>query len=145
MPVPERPSDPRGCLDAAAQVLDVSIAQPRPRYFAYVGSSGLEIGVLGDALMAVHDVNVAVHAGGADLLEAQVVRWVGAFTGFGATDGLLASGGTISNLTALCAARERAAPGYRERGGDGTRLTLYASVEAHYSVKRAAEGLWVGG
>jgi len=145
MPVPERPSDPRACLDAAAQVLDVSIAQPRPRYFAYVGSSGLEIGVLGDALMACHDVNVAVHAGGADLLEAQVVRWVGEFVGFGATDGLMASGGTISNLTALCAARERAAPGFRERGGAGTPLTLYCSREAHYSVRRAAEVLGIGG
>src|SRR3712207_7129308 len=47
-PLPEGPSDARSCLDAAAQVLDVSIAQPRPRYFAYVGSSGLEIGVLGE-------------------------------------------------------------------------------------------------
>jgi len=27
-----------------------SIAQPRPRYFAFVGSSGLPIGVVGDAL-----------------------------------------------------------------------------------------------
>ena len=144
-PLPEGPSDARGCLDDAARVLDVSIAQPRPRFFAYVGSSGLEIGVLGDALMACHDVNVAVHAGGADLLETQVVRWVGEFTGFGATDGLLASGGTVSNLTALCAARERAAPGYRDRGGDGTWLTLYCSKEAHYSVKRAAEVLGIGG
>ncbi len=144
-PLPESGSDPRACLDAAAQVLDVSIAQPRPRYFAYVGSSGLEIGVLGDALMACHDINVAVHAGGADLLEQQVVRWVGEFTGFGATDGLLASGGTTSNLTALCAARERAAPGFRNRGGVGTQLTLYCSREAHYSVKRAAEVLGIGG
>jgi aromatic-L-amino-acid decarboxylase len=144
-PIPENGADARSCLDAAAQVLDVSIAQPRPRYFAYVGSSGLEIGVLGDALMACHDVNVAVHAGGADLLEAQVVRWVGEFTGFGATEGVLGSGGTISNLTALCAARERAAPGFRERGGAGTRLTLYCSREAHYSVRRAAEILGVGG
>ena len=144
-PLPDGPSDPRACLDAAAQVLDVSIAQPRPRYFAYVGSSGLEIGVLGDALMACHDVNVAINAGGADLLEEQVVRWVGDFTGFGATEGLLASGGTISNLTALVAAREKAAPGYRERGGTDTRLTLYCSTEAHYSVKRAAEVLGIGG
>ncbi len=144
-PLPEGPSDARLCLDDAARVLDVSIAQPRPRYFAYVGSSGLEIGVLGDALMACHDVNVAINAGGADLIEAQVVRWVGDFTGFGARDGLLASGGTISNLTALCAARERAAPGYRDRGGEGTRLTLYCSTEAHYSVKRAAEVLGIGG
>ena len=39
--------------------------------------------MLGDALMACHDVNVAVTAGGADLIERQVVRWVGEFVGFG--------------------------------------------------------------
>jgi len=105
-PLPTAPSDPRAALDAAADVLDVSLTQARPRFFAYVASSGLEIGVLGDALMASHDVNAAVPAGGADLLDAQVLRWVDEFVGFGgARDGVMASGGAISNLTALAAAR----------------------------------------
>jgi len=144
-PLPRGPSDARAALDAAAEVLDVSLAQSRPRYFAYIGSSGLEIGVLGDALMASHDVNVAVSAGGADLLEAQTIRWVGEFVGFDpAARGLLASGGTISNLTALTAARERALPGVREEGVAGRRLALYCSAEAHYSVRRAAEVLGIG-
>jgi len=142
--LPEEPSDPRGALDAAALVLDESVAQSRPRFFAYVGSSGLEIGVLGDALMASHDVNVAVAAGGAGLLERQVVGWVSDFVGFGARDGLLASGGMVSNLTALAAARERAAPGVRHLGVRDRRLTLVCSAEAHYSVHRAAEVLGIG-
>jgi aromatic-L-amino-acid decarboxylase len=143
--LPEEGTDPHDSLEAAARVLDRSLAPSRPRYFAYVGSSGLEVGVLGDALMASHDVNVAVEAGGADLLEQQVVRWVGEFVGFGACEGLFASGGTISNLTALCAARERAVPGFRHEGGAGRRLALYCSAEAHYSVVRAAEVLGIGG
>lgn len=144
-PLPQAPGDPFAALDAAADVLDVSLAQSRPRYFAYIGSSGLEIGVLADALMASHDVNVAVSAGAADLLEAQTIRWVGEFVGFDpAARGLLASGGTISNLTALTAARERALPGARERGLAGRRMALYCSQEAHYSVRRAAEVLGIG-
>jgi aromatic-L-amino-acid decarboxylase len=143
-PLPELPGDPAEALDDAARVLDQSLAPSRPRYFAYVGSSGLEIGVLGDALMASHDVNVAVRAGGADLLERQVVRWVGEFCGFGACEGLFASGGTISNLTALCAAREQAAPGFRHEGAGSRRLALYCSAEAHYSIVRAAEVLGIG-
>jgi aromatic-L-amino-acid decarboxylase len=145
-PLPTGPSDPMLALDAAADVLDVSIAQSRPRFFAYIGSSGLEIGVLGDALMASHDVNVAVSAGAADLLEAQTIRWVGQFVGFddGAA-GVLAAGGTISNLTALTGARERAIPGFRHEGGGGRRMALYCSAEAHYSVRRAAEVLGIGG
>ena len=143
--LPPGPMAPRAALDAAADVLDVSLSQSRPRFFAYIASSGLEIGVLADALMASHDVNVAVSAGAADLLEAQTIRWVGEFTGFdAAATGLLAAGGTISNLTALTAARECAIPGVRQDGTQGRRMALYCSAEAHHSVRRAAEVLGIG-
>lgn len=145
-PLPEAGSEPNAALDAAADVLDVSLAQSRPRFFAYIGSSGLEIGVLGDALMASHDVNVAVSSGAADLLETQTIRWVGQFVGFDdEAVGVLAAGGTISNLTALTAAREWALPGFRLDGAEGRRMALYCSSEAHYSVRRAAEVLGIGG
>ena len=144
-PLPSEGMDAVEGLEIAGAVLDASIAQPRPRFLAYVGSSGLEIGVLGDALMACHDVNVAVSSGGADLLEREVVAWVGEFVGFGvATRGVTTSGGTIANLTALTAARERAAPGVRQTGMADRRLALYCSAEAHYSVVRAAEVLGLG-
>jgi aromatic-L-amino-acid decarboxylase len=94
--------------------------------------------------MACHDVNVAVNSGGADLIERQVLRWVAEFVGFGAGGGVTTSGGTIANLTALTAARERAAPGVRHSGLGDRRLALYCSAEAHYSVVRAAEVLGVG-
>jgi len=145
-PIPTKPSDANEALDAAADVLDRSLAQARPRWFAYIGSSGLEIGVLADALMASHDVNVANSAGAADLLEAQTIRWVGQFVGFDDNaGGLLAAGGTIANLTALTAARERALPGVRHEGAGGRKMALYCSAEAHYSVRRAAEVLGIGG
>jgi aromatic-L-amino-acid decarboxylase len=143
-PLPESGLDAIAGLDVASAILDASIAQPRPRYLAYVGSSGLEIGVLADALMSCHDVNVAVTAGGADLVERQVLRWVGEFVGFGTGGGVTTSGGTIANLTALTAAREHAAPGVRKTGMAGQRLALYCSAEAHYSVVRAAEVLGLG-
>ena len=52
-------------------MLDESIAQTRPRYFAFVGSSGLEIGVLGDLLASCFDVNLAVWAAAATEIEDQ--------------------------------------------------------------------------
>jgi aromatic-L-amino-acid/L-tryptophan decarboxylase len=144
-PLPAAPSDPAQSLDAAADVLDRSLAQARPRWFAYIGSSGLEIGVLADALMASHDVNVANSAGAADLLEEQTIHWVGQFVGYDDNaGGLLAAGGTIANLTALTAARERAVPGVRHEGAVNRRMALYCSAEAHYSVRRAAEILGIG-
>jgi aromatic-L-amino-acid decarboxylase len=72
------------------------------------------------------------------------VRWVGEFVGFPAAAGAFTSGGTISNVTALAAARERALPGSRHDGVHGRRAAVYCSSEAHYSVVRAAELLGLG-
>ena len=49
-------------LDDAARILDESIAQARPRYFAFIGSSGLEIGAIADLLAHTYDINLAVDA-----------------------------------------------------------------------------------
>jgi aromatic-L-amino-acid decarboxylase len=142
--LPEKGSSVLAALDDAARVLDVSIAQPRPRFFAFVGSSGLEIGVLGDILASCFDVNLAVWAGAASEVEDQAVRWVSEFIRYPAAAGAFTSGGTISNVTALAAARERALPGSRRTGVGPSRAALYCSREAHYSVVRSAELLGIG-
>ena len=142
--LPEEGSSVLGALEDAAQILDVSLAQPRPRFFAFVGSSGLEIGVLGDLLASCFDVNLAVWAGAASEVEDQAIRWVSEFIGFPAEAGAFTSGGTISNVTALAAARERALPGSRRTGVGETHGALYCSTEAHYSVVRSAELLGLG-
>lgn len=143
-PLPEGPGVPIAELDLAADVLDASLAQSRPRYLAYIGSSGLEIGALADLLAHSYDINLALDARAATLLEQQAIGWLAAFLGFPAGSGSFTSGGTISNLTALAAARERALPGTRTLGMAGHRAAVYCSAEAHYSVTRAAELLGVG-
>lgn len=143
-PISLEPTPALQVLDEAAVVLDHSIAQPRPRYFAFVASSGLEIAVLGDALAACHDVNLAVVAGAADLVERQTLEWLGQAFGYPVATGTFSSGGTVSNMTALAAARERALPGSRHTGLSGRPCALYASADVHESVKRAAELLGIG-
>jgi aromatic-L-amino-acid decarboxylase len=142
--LPERATPSFEVLDDAATVLDRSLAQPRPRFFAFVGSSGLEIGVLGDLLASCFDVNLAAWAAAATEVEEQAVRWVGSFVGFPAEAGAFTSGGTVSNVTALAAAREHAMPGARRDGLAGRRAAVYCSSEAHYSVVRSAELLGIG-
>lgn len=141
--LPDDGSDVEAVLDDAAAVLDQSIAQARPRFLAYVGSSGLEIGAIGDLLAHSYDPNLAIDAGAATLVETQTLKWVAQFLGYPATSGAFTSGGTISNLTALAAAREKAAPSSR-RTGVPAGSTLYCSADAHYSVTRAAELLGIG-
>jgi aromatic-L-amino-acid decarboxylase len=144
LPLPLEPSPALAVLEEAATILDRSIAQPRPRYFAFIGSSGLPIGVIGDMLAACFDVNLATWAAAATRIEEQAVAWAAEFLGFPASTGAFTSGGTVSNVTALAAARERALPGARRTGLAGRPAALYASEEAHYSVKRSAELLGIG-
>ena len=143
--LPERPSSVHEALDDAARILDESIAQPRPRYFAFIGSSRLEIGAIGDLLAHTYDINLAVDARAATQIEHQAVRWVGEFVGFPAAIGRLherrhdqqrdgARGGAGAS-----AARARGARACRA----GT-LTVYCSPRCTTRSTRAVELLGIG-
>ena len=142
-PMPSSGISPDDTLNQALDVLDQSISQSRPRFFAYIGSSGLEVGAAADFLAASHDINLAIDSGAANLLEAQTARWLGEFIGYHPAEGLFTSGGTISNITALAAARQRALPRSREEGIT-TPVRVYGSTDTHYSNKRAIELLGFG-
>jgi aromatic-L-amino-acid/L-tryptophan decarboxylase len=143
-PLPEESCDVEVALAEAAKVLDASISPSRPLYLGYIGSTGLEIGVLASALMATYDANLAVAAGGADLVEEQTLRWLADFVGFPFAEGAFTSGGMTSNLTALLAARERALPGCRVDGLGDRKAAVYCSAESHHSVVRAVEVCGLG-
>ncbi len=142
--LPEEPNNPARVLADAARILDESNSPARPLYLGYVGSTGLEVGVLADALAATYDVNLAVTARAADLVERQAVQWVAEFVGFPCAEGAFTSGGMTSNLTGLLVARERALPGCRVDGFAGRQGAVYCSAESHHSVVRAAEAAGIG-
>jgi aromatic-L-amino-acid decarboxylase len=142
--LPDDPTSISEVLSLAEDILDASLAQTRPRFFAFVGSSGLEAAVLGDLLASAHDVNMATTAYAADLIEAQTVSWLADLIGYSAAEGYFTSGGMVSNLTALSAAREHSAPGTRISGVGDTSFAVYTSVESHASIERAAEVLGLG-
>ena len=142
--LPARPSDPQAALGDAVRALEASVSPSRPLFLAWVGSSGLETGVLASALSAAYDANLATAAGVADLLDQQAVRWLAEFVGYPLGEGHFTSGGQTSNLTALLAARELALPGTREYGVGDQRAAVYCSGEAHHSIVRAVEAAGLG-
>ena len=142
--LPASPGDPGESLADIASVLDASVSPSRPLYAAYIGSTGLEAGVLAGALGNAYDVNLAAAAGAAELLENQTLRWVAEFVGYPVQDGAFTSGGMTSNLTALTAAREHALPGSRYTGVSGRAAAVYCSDESHHSVARAVEVIGLG-
>jgi len=80
-------------------------------------------------------------------IERQVIRWLCASVGWcDDADGILTSGGSLGNLTALLAARNHATQDAAWRQGvrAGQPLALLVSDQAHYSVSRAAGVLGLG-
>ena len=78
-------------------------------------------------------------------IEREVVRWMLEKVGFDrhVGGGVLTHGGSLANLTALLAARARAAPDAWRHGVPGD-LALLAPPSVHYSVRRAAAILGLG-
>src|SRR5256885_16253243 len=79
--LPEDPVPVHEALDDAARILDESIAQPRPRYFAFIGSSRPAIGAVGGLLAQADHINLALGSRAATPVEHQAVRWVAALVG----------------------------------------------------------------
>ena len=73
------------------------------------------------------------------------MTWAAQFIGYPDTSaGAFTSGGTVSNTSALAAAREFALPKSRYEGLEGKRVAVYCSQEVHYSITRAVEMLGIG-
>src|SRR5262245_34533020 len=134
LPVDGAPLD--DVLDACGAVL-ASGRRTAPGFFGYVQSPPAPVGVMGDLLASAADQNVTSwrSAPAAAHVERLAVRWLGQLVGFDDdAAGLMVSGGSAANLTALLIAiRTRAAP-----DADRRALVVYVSDEGHFSVAEAA-------
>ncbi len=141
--LPVTSTDAEQVIQQAFEIMDASTAQSRPRFFAYIGSSGLEMGAIADFIVSTYDVNQAIDARAASLMDEQTIRWISEFIGYPHQQGVFTSGGMVSNLTALAAARTHALPDSR-RDGITKPVAIYSSEESHYSNTRAVEVLGMG-
>lgn len=124
------------------EVLAYPMGNNSPRFFAWVNSTAAPLGILGELLAAAHNPSVAGGDHSATHVERVVVRWLRELVGLepgGA--GLLTSGGSVANLIGLGAMRHAHTGGDARRvglQGGGAPLVIYASVEAHSCVEKAA-------
>lgn len=115
--------------------------EPHPGFLAYVPSCPTFPALLGDWIATGYNFFAGVWpvAAGPNQIEMVVLEWIREWMGLPAgSSGLLTSGGSAANLTAVVAARHAAI----ERGADITKLVVYTSAQAHSSVVRAA---WIAG
>ena len=134
------PREPGSVEEAIALLADDALMQMQhaahPRYFARVPSPASYTGILGDWLGVGFNAIAASWAGGSGptQLELTVVDWLRELLGFPAgTEGLLVSGGSLGNATALATARAA--------GFDGA---VYISDQTHSSITRDLRALGFG-
>ena len=142
-PAPRRGRAPEALLRRIErQVMKYSLPAHHPRFFGFIPSGACFPGVLGDLLASGFNVfnGTWMEAPGPAQIELTVLEWFRQWLGMPATaGGVLLSGGSAANLTALVAARETAMAGGQRRLRE--RAILYFSEQAHSSVERAARVL----
>ena len=121
-----------------------------PRFFGYVASPSTPVGAFADLLASSLNPSVTSwrSAPAATEIEQTVLRWLGSLIGYDENaKGVLTSGGSMANLTALLIAhRSRTSGSVSESGiqGAGPRMTIYASDQVHFSIIKAADILGLG-
>ena len=129
-----------------------ALGNDHPRSVAWVMSAAAPIAILADTLARTANNSGAGwdHAG--TYLASAVSRWLMQLIGFPfkGSIGILTSGGTMANMTALAAARQWAFEAddidVRQSGlwGASRRYIVYSSTEAHSSVRKTVELLGLG-
>ena len=152
--LPEEGESPESLVaDWRERVAPHLTAVGSPRHFAYVNGSGAMIGMFAEALAACTNTNAGAWKLGpaATEIERQCLRWIARFVGYPEdTGGILVSGGTMANFTALLAALRHLAPydstpdGLQDDTRRGRFLVYMADHEGHVSITRAADMLNLG-
>jgi glutamate/tyrosine decarboxylase-like PLP-dependent enzyme len=119
-----------------------------PSFWAWVQGTGSPTAAMADMLASSMNSNVTIGEHSAMYIDAQVINWCKEMMGFeSSASGLLTSGGSMANFTALAVARSTFTnhqvrfSGLRDLH---SQLVVYCSVETHSCVIKSIEVLGIG-
>jgi aromatic-L-amino-acid decarboxylase len=139
LPPPEGPVGFDEILDDLERdVLPYVARISHPGYLAFIPGEGTWPGALGDLIASALNVDTCwwLGASGPSALELLVLDWVREWVGYPEqAAGVLVSGGSAANLTALACAREA------RIGAMDDQAVVYMSDQTHSSLARAARAL----
>jgi len=134
-PLPERPNSFEVVFDQfATMVAPNAFSLDHPRFFAFIPSAPSYVSILADALAAGTNVFAGtwLESSGPSQVELVVLDWFKQMLGLPAeAAGLLVSGGSVANLTALAVARKAQ---LNDQVGNAV---VYLSGQTHASIDRA--------
>ncbi|WP_332911032.1 pyridoxal phosphate-dependent decarboxylase family protein [Algoriphagus boritolerans] len=148
-PIPELGQDPETIYqEFKNNIFPYNKGNVHPRFFAWIQGTGTPLGVLADLLASGMNPNVAIGEHAAMYVDRQVVNWCKQLMNFPSdASGILVSGGSMANITALTVARNS----FRDEKirtiglkSASAQLVLYCSVETHSCIQKAAEIIGLG-
>lgn len=119
------------------KILPYNTNNIHPRFWAWVEGGGTPFGMLADMLASGMNANVSICDHMPMYVDKQVIEWCKEMMGFPASaGGLLVSGASLANITALVAARHHANRYIKTKGLQAVpgSLTIYGSSETHNCV-----------
>jgi glutamate/tyrosine decarboxylase-like PLP-dependent enzyme len=147
-PVPLLPSSQEQVYtEFVENVLPYNTNNIHPRFWSWVQGGGTAFGMLADMLASGMNSNVSIGDHMPMYVDQQVIEWSKQLIGFPETStGLLTSGASIANITALIVARNNFDESIKAKGlrAVNGQLVMYGSVETHHCVFKAAETIGIG-
>ncbi len=135
MEIPAKGRDPKEVADELVEkVFKTSLLTQHPRFFSFVASGVSPYSIVGSILSDIYNINNCGYetAPPISLIEEKLIKWMGARAGFGEEcGGIFTSGGSLSNLTGMLAAR-----GKKLTEDEYPIGTAYLSDQTHSSVKK---------
>ncbi len=148
--VPQEPQDGAAVYeDYKKNIEPYAMGNVHPRFWAWYMGSGLLSGAMADFLASVLNPNLGGGNHSGHKVEEQVMDWIKDIMNFPqSSSGLLVSGGSMANFTALAIARNVKA-GYDIRTEGITpelanKMVVYGSTEVHSCNQKALELLGMG-
>ena len=148
-PIPEHGQSPEEVYrEFKEYIFPYNKGNVHPRFFAWIQGTGTPMGTFGDLLASGMNPNTAIGEHSAMYVDRQVVNWCKQLMNFPAeASGILVSGGSMANITALTVARNSfGEEKIRQRGlkAASGQLLIYCSVETHSCIQKAAEIIGLG-
>lgn len=153
-PVPDQGQAPRAVVNAfTEQILPHTTHLGSPRYFAFVNGSGTMMSILGDAMASALNMNTGgwKASPAATEIEKRTLAWLSELIGYAPeAGGILTSGGTMANVTAIATALRTTehydlmAHGLQDPQRPGHFRLYMSDHEGHVSIKRVVDLLNLG-
>jgi len=133
-------------LDLLREVVKRTPQTSNRRFFNQLFAGRAPMATAGEMLASLLNISMYTYkVGGPNiLLEWELLKKMCSLAGFENGDGTFLPGGSLANLVGMVLGRNRTLPGFREKGSQGHRLTMYVSAHGHYSVRKNAGLIGIG-